>query len=390
MTDITLHSSMDTAVTVVSDVFIDKYMPTANGSYVKVYLYLLRCMSDSTPNFSISYLADHLDNTENDIVRALKYWEKVHLVRLDKDASGEIVGIFLLQPSSGGIPSESPDFNPSGVTSSVDPASRIGIQESAESTLPTVDSSTKGAMASSTNEAVLASSSISSINTTARPLYTQSEIEELTARDDLGWMTDVLEVYLQRPLKPKETQLIMYLYDSLQFSTDLILYLYEYCIDLGKKNTSYIETVALDWSTNKITTRDAAGEYVKTKNAVYSAVCKSFGLNNRQLGTAEQAYVNKWISTYKFDLPIIKEACNRTILRGKGPNFKYTDGTLSNWHKQNVHTLSDIAADDAKHAATKKTTKQPIPAVKTRFNSFQQRNYTDEEYAEIERRMMRN
>lgn len=32
-------------VTLIENTFIDRYMPAANGEYVKVYLYLLRCAS---------------------------------------------------------------------------------------------------------------------------------------------------------------------------------------------------------------------------------------------------------------------------------------------------------------------------------------------------------
>ena len=52
-------------------------MPSANGDYVKVYLYLVRCMQDLQSDITITAIADRLDNTEKDILRALSYWEKV-------------------------------------------------------------------------------------------------------------------------------------------------------------------------------------------------------------------------------------------------------------------------------------------------------------------------
>lgn len=38
---ITLRNSSPTEVTVLSNLFIDNYMPKANGEFVKVYIYLL-------------------------------------------------------------------------------------------------------------------------------------------------------------------------------------------------------------------------------------------------------------------------------------------------------------------------------------------------------------
>ena len=63
-------------ITTIYNSFIEDYMPAANGSYVKVYLYIAKCLQAKESNFSISSLADQLENTEKDILRALMYWEK--------------------------------------------------------------------------------------------------------------------------------------------------------------------------------------------------------------------------------------------------------------------------------------------------------------------------
>ena len=73
---ITLQNSRNAEVTVLTNNFIDNYMPEANGEFVKVYIYLLRLLSDASIPFSLEQMADHFFCTERDIVRALKYWEK--------------------------------------------------------------------------------------------------------------------------------------------------------------------------------------------------------------------------------------------------------------------------------------------------------------------------
>ena len=45
MAMITLQNSSDTGITVLTNNFIDNYMPEANGEFVKVYIYLLRLLS---------------------------------------------------------------------------------------------------------------------------------------------------------------------------------------------------------------------------------------------------------------------------------------------------------------------------------------------------------
>ena len=76
-----IYTDTPEGVTVVKNTFIDQYMPQANGEFVKVYLYLLRC-ANTGRELSLSSIADVLEHTENDIRRALLYWEKQDLVHL--------------------------------------------------------------------------------------------------------------------------------------------------------------------------------------------------------------------------------------------------------------------------------------------------------------------
>ncbi len=51
MADITLHRNNNYQKTVIPNYFIDAYMVHASGEYVKIYLYLLRCMNDPAMSF---------------------------------------------------------------------------------------------------------------------------------------------------------------------------------------------------------------------------------------------------------------------------------------------------------------------------------------------------
>ena len=67
--------------TVLSNKFIDEYMKDANDAQIKVYLYLLRMMG-ANRSTSVSEIADKFNHTEKDVMRALKYWEKMQLLSL--------------------------------------------------------------------------------------------------------------------------------------------------------------------------------------------------------------------------------------------------------------------------------------------------------------------
>ena len=75
MTKLTLTNHVQTNTTILENEFIDKHMANANGEYVKVYLFLLRHLNDPAGVPKISEIADALDYTEKDVIRALNYGE---------------------------------------------------------------------------------------------------------------------------------------------------------------------------------------------------------------------------------------------------------------------------------------------------------------------------
>ena len=93
MNNLNLYSETVSGYTAVSDLFIDEYVPSANGDFVKVYLYLLRLLTRKNSSLSISSLADTFNQTENDVMRALRYWDKSGLVCLSYDDNNQLCGI---------------------------------------------------------------------------------------------------------------------------------------------------------------------------------------------------------------------------------------------------------------------------------------------------------
>ena len=98
MNDIKICTSQECSITCVPNIFIDRYMHNANGEFVKIYLYLLRALSQRNGNISISQIADKLELTENDVRRSLLYWEKKNLLHLEYDNSGNISCINVISP----------------------------------------------------------------------------------------------------------------------------------------------------------------------------------------------------------------------------------------------------------------------------------------------------
>ena len=105
-------------------------MVSANGEFVKVYLLLLRYLNEPGSVLTVSMIADCLNNTENDVLRAFRYWESTGLLRLTKDADGSISGIELLSSDTEDASAFSPGSSSQELTDSMEePASVMNVFE---------------------------------------------------------------------------------------------------------------------------------------------------------------------------------------------------------------------------------------------------------------------
>ncbi len=406
-------------ITTIYNSFIEDYMPAANGSYVKVYLYIAKCLQAKESNFSISSLADQLENTEKDILRALMYWEKKGLMSLNRDkATGEILGLEMLIPfaerdfdtyentakesaaslgvdsdlsETGALDRRNSDLSETGVLD----RRNSDFSETDAANTSTYESSGTDAPSNVNSDVHRASNSAQENNSSAvKPIQVPPEqIQELSANEDFVWVCNVVESYLERPMKPTEIQLITYLYGTLHFSRELILHLYDYCISMGKTACNYIQTVALSWHEQGIKTPEQAQNASVRYLASYNAVSKALGLG-RGLAEIEKKYVDHWQNDWNMDLSVILEACNRTVLKLHHADFKYTEGILSHWNEQNVRTLQGVEQSDLHYAQTKEQKEKKKPSTsgkqtpRNQFQNFKQRDVSSEELQELERKLL--
>ena len=361
--------------------FIDEYMPEANGEFVKIYLYLLRSLSSSSSDCSISKIADKFDHTEKDVVRALKYWERQKLLAIEYNPDKSIAGIHVTD-----IYHLDDDF------SSNKPA--VAAQESRNS-INTVEAATivteSPASDSSTDSSSVVAGYASNITPIPAPAptkkeYTLDDIKNFRRDPDVSELFFIIETYLKHTLSSSDINIILYWYEELHFPTDLIEYLVEYCISKGHSSTRYMNKVAISWSESGITTVEQAKENASIHSQVYYAVMKALGISGRNLVDTEMNYIKKWSKEFGFDTQLISLACQRTISAIHQPSFEYVDSIMTSWHNNQVHTTEDVDKLDAAYNKTKKvtinTTDKPIGTKRNKFNNFNQREY---DYDQLEK-----
>lgn len=411
MTAINISSDIATSFTTVSDIFIDQYMPKANGEFVKVYLYLLRATGSGAGIATISEIADHFSNTEADIVRALNYWASEGILQVQTGADGQITGINLCSLAVSGI-----QVAQSNIQSAVaDNAAQNNLQNSvvnnaAQNNLQNgvVNNATQNNLQNGVVNNAAQNSSTANIRmqdsvveklksqTPDKPAssqkeYTLDEIKEFRKNPDISELFFIIETYLKHTLSSTDTNMVLYWLDELNFSTDLVEYLVEYCITKGHSSLRYMNKVALGWADAGIKTVDQAKDDAAAHSQIYYSVMKALGITGRNLVDSEVSLINKWVGEYGFDIELVKAACSKTISAIQKPSFEYTDSILANWRKKDVHTLKDVEVLDANFAKANKSSatgssqgtnaangsskpKSNNSGSKNKFNNFNQRN----------------
>ena len=329
--------------TTVSNLFIDRFMPRANGEYIKIYLMLLRYFQTPESEISVTALADFLECTEKDVHRGLNYWEKQGVVSLCYDGEKNLSGVRL---------KELQERHAKEDVSAISPAAwEAAVAAPAVKPL----SQTKGAV----------------LNT-----------EKLAEDEAFSQLLSIVSAYKKKPLSREDCNIFAYLYDTLGMSADLLEYLAETCIENGYSSVRTMEKIALEWHERGVRTPTEA----EAMQAIYRQdmwkIMKAFGLTKRNPNNSEKKMMEKWLMQYGFDLDVIIEACDRTVFQIHEPSFPYADKILSSWKESGVRTKRDIESleqnEHRKRETAKKerATERPAGVGKrpNRFHNYQQRD----------------
>lgn len=321
-------------VTAIPNGFLDRYLPEADGEYVKIYLVLWRYFCDKK-SISIGQLADLLDDTEKDVLRGIRYWVKKGLLQAVVNDKQEIYSIRFLP-----IPEATP---------------QRGQMETA---------------------ATVEVENVPKKKTEAHTI-SKDKHKALAMDEDFGQLVYIVSKYLECPTNKTNSDILGYLYGELGMRADLLEYLAESCVEAGHKSIHYIEKVALDWYEQGIRTVDDARGQVTIINKQYYQVLKAFGQRRRDPSPEEEKTMHVWFYDYGFQVDIIVEACNRTMKAIHEPSFEYADKILAKWKEKGIRSRSDIEALDqafAKEQEAKKSQREGT-AKPNRFHNFDEVGY---------------
>lgn len=315
-----MFKSSPNSFTPVSNIFLEKYMPKARGEFVKVYLLLLKYSLNGEIGVSSSILASALNLLESDIMNALNYWSEEGVLKL--------------------VP--------------VDKYGNFNIEFM---NLSSDDNSSNG------NVNLL------------------EELNKNALKDTL----QEIEKLLGRPLSPQEMSTYISWQKDLNFSLELILVLIEYCMSKGKSDSRYFEKVALAWHDAGIKSMEDAQTFIKKHEdswTKYRKILNFLGIKDAEIMKPQEELLDKWVNKWAFPVEVVERACKICFERLNRADFKYIDGILNSWNKDNLKTIQAITAKDIKKPSAKKLS--PTNS-KGNFNNFEQRSY---DFESLERKLL--
>ncbi len=377
-----MRSSLNVGATQVANEFIDRYMPEANGEYVKVYLYLLR---HEGRQVTVLELADALDRTESDIRRALAYWERLGVLtaggreKSDGAAAAGAAQEAAGQPFAGVVQDTMERMTAPAAWKTAGQTAAGTAQEAAERMAAGAAQDTAGQpfaeVVQDTMERMAAPAAQDTVGQAAaaapdmtersaenvqpdtripaqRPVYTPEQVKALSEDEEFTQLLYVAQKYLNRVFTPRECEVFAYLYDGLRMPAELLEYLVEYCVQGAHTGIRYIETVGLNWHEKGIHTVEAAKQHTSAYSNEAFAVMRAFGLSDRRPGNPEMEMIHRWFKEWGFTKELVLEACARTLIATNRPSFAYADRILMEWKKSDVRTMADVRRlDEAREKA---------------------------------------
>ncbi|MDI9495024.1 MAG: DnaD domain protein [Bacillota bacterium] len=316
--------------TPIDNIFINDYMPDADGTYVKVYLMGYKWAKERQ-SFNNETLAKNLKIPLTDVLNAWNYWESEGIVikHETEDEYNYIVEFVNLKQYY-------------------------------------MDKVYKHIHKAKTNQ------------------YADNDKLISAAKNpEIKTMMEEIEDMLGRPLKISEKQKIITWLNKYKTSPYIMAQAFSYSVNNKKvKRFSYIESVVSAWYDAGVVDMDTMVEYLEKRNdrfSTYSRISKALGFN-RTLTEAEMRLIDKWIDEWEFSMEMILR-CLDNSTKINNPNLNYFDKILDDWYKNGYKTIEDLK-NDKKPGKTRKESSK----TKNKFHNFiQSDDITGEDLEKIAR-----
>ena len=292
------------------DIFFTEYLSQSNGDYVKVYLFMV-FLSKYNKDIKINDLSKKLSLPFNVIQDAVKYWEDLGVIT--KKNTGFIIN---------------------------------NLQEIELHKLYKPKVSLSSADIEKNTQSQSRARAIENINTS----------------------------FFQGMMSPSWYSDIDLWFKKYSFDEQVMIALFRYCFEKSALHRNYVQVVADAWFKNNIKTFTDLDDYFQKQeklNKMKKHISKKLGIT-RTLSQYEEAYIEKWIVDFGYELNVIEIALKRTTSKAN-PTFDYIDKLICDWKERGLKTADEVNNFLLEFKQKQKNIKELEK--KTNYNNHSQRKY---------------
>ncbi|WP_432405795.1 DnaD domain-containing protein [Wukongibacter sp. M2B1] len=343
-------TDIDFGQTPIENIFINDFMPMADGTYVKVYLLGYKYAADRDENIIVdnNTIAKHLNIPLVDVLKAWEFWDKIGIIKKhtkDTDDENDFVVEFLS-------------------------LRQLYIDNNYD-----LKNAPKSEKAPSSKDRVCS----------------PDDLIEANKVPEIKNMFYQIDQLMRRQLTVNERTTVLEWIYNFNMDPDIIIKAFEYSIEKRKvKSIRYIGGIIRSWYDSGLISIDKLEEHLESsgrKYMFYDKIFKTLGFGFRQPSKAEKEVMDIWIDKWEFSLDMILKACENSK-KTSNPSINYINSILLAWKNDGLKTPeeADVRNEERKASNSKiKKSTGKTSNKNNKFNNFEQRavKYSNDELEKI-------
>lgn len=214
-------------------------------------------------------------------------------------------------------------------------------------------------------------------------------LQEPDDPEEVSLVIKLVEGLLQRTLSMREAEKITDYYMMLDQNLDLIVCLFEYCIDQKGRGVpfNYLDVVARDWklkgykSDREVKEINARTKKDQARKEYELVIRRHLGI--REILPVHEKFVNRWRDEWKIPQEVLIPVLD-TAAKNAGSPIDYADSILQTFYEKNIRTAEqarrELDAFNASYHAAGEATSRPK---KTSMHNFTERRESEDAFNDL-------
>jgi DnaD/phage-associated family protein len=329
--------SLDLGEIAIENIFINDFMPSANGTFVKVYLLGYKYATDGI-EVTNTTISKHLNIPLSDVINAWSFWKEKGIIKIHNKDKNELnfdVEFYSLR--------------------------QLYIDNNFSTKSKPVSEEIK---------------------------YTRNTdvLLEMQKNDDIRKMFRELNEIVHRELQPNEKLKVLNLIERYNMDILVIIQAFNYSVEKkNNKNINYISAIIRNWYDEGIVTYKDLEEHLN-KNSdrykFYNSIYKTLGYNKLLVSAGDKELIDKWLDNYKLENDFILKIVTESTKKTSNINMNFVDKIVTTAYEKNINNIDDLITSNKKE---KKEKQKNYKKKNNAFHTFQknEKEYTNDELEKI-------